>query len=157
LVLESAFPLGLREAALLVPALPLALHAKLIAQAYDAKHTDHPSSSSHHSARPLALVALVLIVVVIVGLLLSSSPASSPCCAPSLRVLFASHTLVSAPSPFTNHHARPPLRGAPPSLYLLSRTTDKQADGRTHSQSDRQQVGNSESQETQSHQVFWIA
>jgi hypothetical protein len=154
LVLESAFPLGLREAALLVPALPLALHAKLIAQAYDAKHTDHPSSSSHHSARPLALV---LIVVVIVGLLLSSSPASSPCCAPSPRVLFASHTLVSAPSPFTNHHARPPLRGAPPSLYLLSWTTDKQADGRTNSQSDRQQVGNSESQETQSHQVSWIA
>jgi hypothetical protein len=57
LVLGVCLPLGLREAALvlLVPALPLALHAKLTGQAYDAKHTASVSSSTdspHYSARP---------------------------------------------------------------------------------------------------------
>ena len=62
-------------------------------------------------------------------------------CSPS-RVLFASHTLVSArrhsptPHPPAPTHQRPPTRGAPASLYFLPWTTDKQADGRTHSQTD---------------------
>ena len=127
--LGICLPLGLREAALLVPALPLPLHEKLIAQAYDAKHTDHllppttpptlsPSFSlswsslscccHHHHHRPAAL------------------PVSGYCSHPT-----RSFPPVAIHQPPTHHAHPPPLRGAPPYLYLLPWATDKQADGRT--------------------------
>ena len=149
----SAFPSDYaKRLLLLVPALPLALHAKLTGQAYDAKHTASISSSSTAAAltTPPAL-AQVLIVVVIVELLLSSSPSLTTLISVSPGIVRIPHARFR-PSPFTNPpstSAHPPAPTHPrrSGLSVLPPLDDRQTGRRTDTQSDRHQVGNSESQE----------
>jgi len=160
-LLYLPFPSGYAKVLLLVPALPLPLHAKLIGEAYDAKHTI-PSS-----LRPRRLTALTPSSTHPLPPLLSLSLSSLSCrCRchhhhhrPALlsviRVLFASHTLVSARrhSPTTHQsrtHPPTPPRRSGLSVPPLPWTTDKQADGRTQkpasSKRKQQQVSKSTGQ-----------
>ena len=134
--LGICLPLGLREAALLVPALPLALHAKLIAQAYDAKHTVHPSIQLLPPLRPPSrprphcrchrwVVAVIITITHHPDLSVSG---------------YCSHPTRSFP-PVAIHqppiHQRPPTSAHPPAALRplctssLGRQTNRQTDGHT--------------------------
>lgn len=146
---SACLPLGLREAAAAAcPCLAFGFACEAHSTSVRRKTCrDRLSSSTscpdspHYSARPRP--CSLIVVVVIVELLLSSSPSppSNPQC---LRVLFASHTLVSArrhsptpPSTAPTTHPRRSGLSVPPPL------DDRQTGRRTDTQSDRHQVGNS--------------
>jgi len=137
-VLESAFPSDYaKRRCLCLPCLWLCMRSSSHKRTTQNIPSIHPSSSSHHSARPLAHV---LIVVVIVGLLLSSSP-SSPCCAQLPVSGYCSHPTRSFPPRRHSPTTTPALLSAALRHLCtssLGRQTNRQTDGRTHSQTDRQ-------------------